>query len=376
MNARLARVAALAAVGLIASGVAAQDAEIRTQQALDKPVNLEIPDAPITEVFDQLEAMTGVRFVIDDEVAERLPYGRETRMSVTLRDVTLREALTPMLAPQALQWRNEGDAVRIVPAPALRRLGRRASYDELRLLGVLYSAELAGPEGGQGVLDRLRALAETDGMELRLEVDADRDALLRRAARALPGTGADWLNALCRGERWTWYVSGERIIVLERARQVRRQLARQVSLRYQNAELITVLLDLARKSGVHLDIAPDTMNYVPAETREEFTLIMSDASVSQALEVISGVTGLEFEATHAGLRVAASDDLKQRVVERTTRPKRDRQPFFVRVSLPGPEGTRVDIFMRADELGPEVFDALERRRQEALEELRRSLSGS
>jgi hypothetical protein len=368
MNVRTAGVLAVVAGLLLASPAAGQNADIRTQQALDRQVNLEIPDAPIIEVFDQLQAMTGVKFVLDEEVTERLPYGRETRMSVTLRDVTLRKALTPMLAPQALQWRNEGHAVRIVPAPALRRLGRRATYDELRLLGILYARRLSAPDGDAGALEQVRTLAETPELELDLRVAGDRGALLEKADRDLPATGAQWLDALCRGERWTWYVSGDRIVVLERIDQVRRQLGKQVSLRYQDAELVTVLLDLARKAGVHLTVDPDTMNYVPGETRESFNLIMSDASVAQALEVIGGVTGLAFEATHEGLRVSPSEALKQRVLQPTTRP-RQRSPFFVRLSLPGPAGVRIDVFMRADELPEALFEDLDRRRLETLETL-------
>ncbi|MGC9453639.1 MAG: hypothetical protein ACP5HU_02135 [Phycisphaerae bacterium] len=364
--------AALAAVAAATAPAAAQNTDVRVQQALDRPVNLEIPDAPVTEVMDQLSAMTGVKFVLDDRVAERLPYGLQSRMSVTLRDVTLRKALTPMLAPQALQWRVEQDTVRIVPAPALARMTRRATYEELQLLGTLYSAELSTTEEPDGALEQMRRLAEKDNLKLSLEPEAERSEVLRKANAELPATGAEWLEAMCEPHDWTWHVSGDRIVVIEQTEQVRRQLARQVSLRYQEAELVAVLLELAQKADVHLSIDPDTFNYVPAETRESFNLIMSDATISQALEVIAGVTGLAFETTSDGLQVSASEELKQRVQEST--PRREGPRFLVRLSVPGPEGVTVDVFMRADDLPEEVFENLDKLRMEALERLKEQAS--
>lgn len=365
----------LAAVTLLASATAAvaQDADIRVQQALDRPVNLEISDAAITQVAEQVGAMTGVKFVLDDSVGARLPYGRQTRMSVTLRDVTLRNALTPMLAPQALQWRVAGDVVRIEPAPALKRHSRRATYDELQLLGTLYSRRLA-PTGEAGAaLEQMRKLARNDDLKLSLPSDTDRAELFSQADAELPATGAEYMDALCEPHGWTWYVSGDRIVVMERAEQVRRQLSRPVSLRYQEAELVAVLLELAREADVHLSIDPDTFNYVPAETRESFNLIMSDATIAQALEVIAGVTGLAFETTNEGLQVSASEELKQRVQE-SSPPRRERPSFLVRLSVPGPEGLTIDVFMRADDLPEEVFEELDNRRMEALQRLKEQAS--
>ncbi|MFW6065507.1 MAG: hypothetical protein ACOC9S_01675 [Planctomycetota bacterium] len=363
---------AMVAVPASSSG---QETDVRVQQALDKPVNLEISDAPITEVAEQLGAMTGVKFVLDDRVIERLPYGRQSPMSVTLRDITLREALTPMLAPQALQWRVEQDVVRIVPAPALSRMGRRATYDELQLLGTLYAEKLSRAEELEDGLDELRELSGNDNLELSLKPDTGRSEVLREANAELPATGAEWLEAVCEPHDWTWYVSGDRIMVIEQTEQIRRQLGRQVSLRYQDAELVAVLLELARKADVHLSIDPDTFNYLPAETRESFNLIMSDATISQALEVIAGVTGLAFETTNEGLQVSASEELKQRVQEPSP-PRRERPSFLVRLSVPGPEGLTIDVFMRADDLPEEVFEDLDNRRMEALQRLQDEARGN
>ena len=154
---------------------------------------------------------------------------------------------------------------------------------------------------------------------------------------------------------WTWYVLGNQIIILDQKAQTHRQLGRLTSLRYQNANLVTVLSDLARKARVRLVMDPGVMNYLPSEARTNFGMIMADASIEQALQVISGETGLQFTITEEGIRVEASEKLKDGF---QGGPGRTRTPLFLRMSLPGPNGANIEVFVRADEMSEELLQAI------------------
>ena len=208
------------------------------------------------------------------------------------------------------------------------------------------------------VMEQLRGA--TGVPELRLVAPAGAqeklDAAIERANAVLPGTAAEWLDALTHDQGWTWLVRGDDVVVLERRAQVQRQLEKRVSLKYENTELSEVLLDLARMARVTLAMEPGVLNQVPAATRHNFNLTMSDASIAQALEVVSGATGLVFVRTGEGLRVEAGHG-----AQTTTAPteQRQRAPYFVRMSFPGPDGASIEVFLRPEELPPDIQARIE-----------------
>jgi hypothetical protein len=361
----------LAAVaGALAGTADAQPDTVELQKALDRPVNVDIADAPVKEVFARLSEKTGVRFVIAPEVLTCLPYGEQTRMVVRLKNITLRKALSPMLHSHGLQWSIDGEAVRISPGEPLARMGRRASYDELSVLGKMQTARLKPAGDPAAVLRQVRQATGNADLRLAFEVEGDANEALAGAAAALPATPAEWLDALCRGRPWTWYLWGDEIKIVRRRDQVERQLQEVISLEYQNVRLTDALLDLARQARVRLQMDPGALGYLREEQREAFNLVMADATVAQALEVISGATGLEFARTDSGLRVRASEALKAQAA--TTRP-RTRSPYFVVLKLPGPEGSTLQVFMRPSELPDDLAEAIEAARDRQIERLRSAL---
>lgn len=348
----------------IAGTTFAQSSTVALQQALDRPLDMTLEDATIADVFNTLTAKTGVRFIVDERTIACLPYGDQTRVAVRLRNVTLRRDLARMLAPQALVWTVEGDAIRIMPSDALARMVRPASHDELQILGRLSTDKLVPVEKGSAAMDQLRQLPGLGDIELTIQVKGDLASAKARADQALPCTGAQWLDAFCRGESWTWYLWGDEIIVLDRKMQIERQLQQVVTLRYQNDKLVNILLDLAKEGRFTLAMDPGVMNSLPAEVATNFSLAMSSATISQALEVISGATGLEFPRTDEGVRVVASQKLLQ-----STRSGR-RAPFFVRMSMPGIDGMEIDVFLRADDLPEDLQKHIEAQKQKLFENYR------
>ncbi len=341
-----------------------QSQEIELQKALDKAVDFTIADAPIGEVFQRLSAKTDVDFEIAPDVREFLPYGSQTRLAVTLRNLTLRKALKRMCQQQALRWSPQGGKVRIEPTEALYRMGRRASFDEFKTLGRLHSVTLQPVAKGGSVIEQMRTATDNKDLDLLYNV-ADEETLRRnrrwaseRANEVLPATAAEWLDRLTEPEGWVWYLWGDQIIIIDRLQQTRRQLDRQVSVQYRGASLQKVLLDLARKARLKLSLAPNVMNLLPEQTRTSFNLIMAEATIDQALEVISGATGLVFTPTGEGIRVEPSDMLKQT----TTQPARRRSPFWVRLTLPTEGGAEIDVFLRADELPDNLVERIKAER--------------
>jgi len=356
----LALVAAVAAPSLGKS-------QANLQQSLDRQVELELDNARIGDLFESLQQAAGVEFVLDRKALDALPYGEETRLDVKIKNITLRKALSPILARQGLRWTVEGEKVRILPSEALARMCRRATFEELDTLGKLHTVQLKATSEAGPVIQQLRKLQGQDDLKLLMHVESDAKDH-SRADRVLPGTGARWLDMFCHSKNWTWYVWGDRIIVLDKATQVRRQLEKQVTVSYQNAELVKILLDLSQASGVRLSLTPGVINYLPEAQRTNFNLTMGDASVEQALQVISGATGLEFAKTADGVLVQASEQLKAKGQGFHKRPPRPR--FFVRFEVEGPEGADIEVFMRPDELPEDVVKMIEKATDEFVAKLR------
>lgn len=339
------------------------------QTALDRPVKLSIPEAPIGEVFKQLSAASGVRFVVTDDTIDCLPHGSQMRMTVKITGLTLREALTPMLLPEALTWNIQDNAIVIVPTEGLYRMGRRATLEELKTLGKIYSSEMAPlpsvPDLAAEATAALRKATGNAKLRIVFYLQTDESAAFARGQRVLPGSAAKWLDMVCRGQGWTWVVTDDKVIILPQERQVQRQLMKTVTLQYQGEDLTTVLLDLARMARVKLTMDPGVLGLVPAEKRK-INLSMTDAAISQALEVISGATGLKFVSGAEGVTVEASDALKN--LQAPAQPKRP--PFFLKMVVPLPNGETAEAYMSADELPPDVVEAIQAQKARMIEKLR------
>ncbi|MCL2701135.1 MAG: hypothetical protein FWE88_05520 [Phycisphaerae bacterium] len=351
---------------LLGLPVAAQNAA-GLQQNLDKSLNVTITDQPIRDVFDRLQRESGVKFAIDADTFERLPWGEQTRLRISLKNITLRNALSPMLAPQSLQWTVDGGAVRVSPNEALFRMGRRASYEELQLLAKLNSGKLDAAADKKAVLENLRKLTETPDLDLTVSRSEKQvEAAYARGLAALPCSPAAFLDAMC-GTEYSWYLNDQTVVILPKKEQIERQLQQTVTLRYQSEKLSTVLLDLARKARVPLSIEPGVMQLLPSETRSNFSLVMADASIAQALEVISGSTGLKFTATDVGLSVEAGKP--SGAANAAAQP---RSPWMLQMDL-DLNGETVRVTVRAEELPADLRDAIEAHKNAYIESLRKRL---
>jgi hypothetical protein len=52
---------------------------------------------------------------------------------------------------------------------------------------------------------------------------------------------------------------------------------------------------------------------------------------------------------------------------------RRRTPFFLRTTIPGPGGTTIEVYISADELPPEVVDAIQEQKIRLIDQIKASL---
>jgi hypothetical protein len=360
-------------VVLAAAMSLATAADVRGQAAsmdlaLSRPLTVSVTSAPVGDVLTKLSQVSGVKIVLDPDTTAFLPYGSQTRLGVRMTDISLRDGLGQVLAPSALQWVVDDGSVRVLPNDALYRLSRRATFEELEMLGRLHTGALTVPTGtGVPLLEQIRIIAHEPKLNIVYKAPGDTDSLAaaatEQASKQLPASPARFLDAMTAVNDWTWYLAGKDIIVLPRKDQVERQLQRQVTLRYKNEQLITVLKDLAKQAHVQLDLAPGVLALVPAEMRSNYTLVMADATVAQTLEIISGMTGLVFERTSNGLLVQPSKMLQQP----TSAPAK--RPYLIRTVMKI-NGQELEVFLRSDELPEDVQDAITAEKNKFIEKLR------
>jgi hypothetical protein len=340
---------------------------VAIEQALDQSTDLDIQDKSIAVAFDELSRRTGVRIDIDASVLDRLPYGPQTALTAKFEHAPLRECLRSMLAPLGLTFAVRENAVHVLATAPLRRIVRRATWDEL---------------------DTLKRLAETpwsdelwQAMEFQFDSSVPEDCedpgkLRGRVDAAGAGSAGDVLEIATATFGCTWYPSGRKIVVLSKKRQIERQLEQRVSLRFFHAPVQDVLLDLGREAGTLMKMDPGVIALLPRAVAESFSLTIENTTIRQALEVISGTTGLRFDVDDDGIHVSANPFSPEQGAEGTTGTAAARANEVVGiVTLRNEDQTsNVSLFIREGDLPPDVNAARKKRIDQAVEAMRKMLA--
>lgn len=271
----------------------AQDMHDLLAQALDQNVkSLEIGNLPVHDALAALEKQTGVRTLIADEVLALLPYGERTQITLKLADVPLRRGMERAFAGLGLTLRIDRDNVVLDPSQMLARLGRRLTIDEAALLERLAATPLSD--------------LKPDETPIRFELPPatqPREAF-NKALEATPAADAlRQLDAATAALGWVWLVDGNAVVIRDRREFVRRALEQHIDVNYQRTPLDGLLVELGRRIGVPVSFEPGCLKRIDA--REQIVdLVQRDVSVGQILERIAGNTGLRYEVTTEGVRIA------------------------------------------------------------------------
>jgi hypothetical protein len=299
------RIAAVCIVVLLSPATYAQNASALINEALDKQVALDL-NGTLPAAVRAIGEKTGVTIEASPIVWDLLPWGEQTNITAKIEGQTLRDALDAITRKLGLTFAVKEHVVELQPMPALRRLGRRATVKELQALDLLAS----NPANVGSEQPTVRQLVESIDKRL-LELKSP-FAIENRPGNAVPqdqpvfvarnATLLDALESLVKETALTWYPWDQSIVIVPKQDQVRNQLARLITVRYNGVEVHQVLVELAQRSGVEFILEPGAVQRIPPEFRT-LRLQLNDVSVQQAIESIAAFTGLNYNVTDRGVYV-------------------------------------------------------------------------
>ncbi len=280
------------------------DTSALINQALDKQIQLTLNNL-LPQAMTLIEQKTGVSMKADAAVWDLLPWGRDTNINATIANQTLREALDAITRKLGLQYQVREGAVILEPIPALRRLARRSTVQELGCLDTLSTIALDQP--GQLTVKQL-----LDAVDAKLAaakggyaVDRPNGEIVRMDAPvniARNSTLIDAVEAMTKQTNATWYPWGKTVVVLAKSDEIKRQINRTITVRFNGVDVQQVLMELSQKAGVPFNLEAGAIQTVPPEARN-IRLVLDDYSIQDALESICGVTGLDYMVRDTGIYV-------------------------------------------------------------------------
>jgi hypothetical protein len=296
--------AAFATLAFLCAPAHAQNTSALIGEALDKQFDIELND-PLPDAMKKIEDKTSVPIKADPVVWELLPWGEQTTLMAKIKNETLRQALQAITRKLGLFYSLGDEAVILKPMAPLRRLGRRATPQELQGLANLATTDLPEIKGVptvRTVLAAVDARLETIApyaIEDRLSAELrDRPLDVPRGASLM-----DAMELLVKQTPATWYPWGKYLVVVTKPTLVSDHLSKTMTVRYTNTDIAQVLEDIRRHSGVDFKIEPGAIERVPPEFRN-VKVFWENVSIEQALESLKGLTGLQYEVTDAGVTIS------------------------------------------------------------------------
>lgn len=341
----------------------AQDTSALINQALDQPVKMQF-DTVLPDAMSTIAKTTGVRIEAEAAVWDLLPWGRQTNINAKIENQTLRQAMDAITRKLGLIYVLKDEAVELQPMPALRRLGRRATIQELQSLDLLSGQSL------ELKIDRPTVKQLVDAVDARLAAGKSPFAVEYRPGDAIrpdktvsvPRNAAlaDALETMARETALTWYPWGRTILIVPKEEQIRGQLAKTLTLRFPGVEVSQVLSELSDRSGVKFEMEPGAVQRIPPEFRN-IHLVLDNSSITQALETISGFTGLGYVVTPRGIYLW----------NQSSTPATARDPIVGMITLPD---SGMVILVPQSQVPPDMRDYFKQQTQKELEKVRQMMA--
>lgn len=354
-------VAAMLVLAVICVPARAQNSSALINEALDKPVEVEL-NTTLPNALAEIKSKTGVPIELAPGVLELLPWGDQTNLNVKIGNQTLRQAIAAIARTLGLVYVLTPESVELRPTPALERLGRRATVDELKVLDLLASSPLKLDNARPTLVQLLEAV---DGrlVELKSEFNVEyRPGNAGNDATVIPvprnASLADALDAITRETPLAWGPWGRTVLVKPKEAWVRDQLEKLVTRRFDALDVGQVLSDLSDYGGVDFTIEPGALQRIPQQSRT-ITLILENRSVAQVLELIAGFTGLSYSVNDKGVYL--------------WNPSADgagggsQDPVVAIMTLPD---SGMQVMIRASEISDDLRQYITHRRAKEVEKLR------
>jgi hypothetical protein len=294
-----------AAIAVPSSAVAASVTSALINKQLDSVQNLDF-DTTLPDAMQQIGNQTGVSLEADPAVWDLLPWGDQTTITAKIRNKTLRQALSDITQKLALEYVLTDEAVEIHPMPALKRLGKRATVDELAVLALMAAHPVNLPTDHPTVHELLEAV-DRRLVDLKSPFAVDNrtaDSVAdQKIAVARNASIAQAMEDMTEQVNAAWYPWGKTILVVPKEEQIRMQLGKTINTRFNDVDVAQVLLELSQKAGVDFSTDPGAYQRIPAQYRK-VQLLLDNSTIQQALDSIAGYTGLGFEVTEKGVHVS------------------------------------------------------------------------
>jgi hypothetical protein len=302
--------------GLFPASLAQRDSSALINEALDKPVDVQLKTT-LPGALQEIKNRTGVPIELAPGVVDLLPWGEQTHIDAKVSNQTLRQAVAAIARKLGLIYVLTPEAVELRAMPALQRLGRRATVDELGVLDLLASNPLQGaganpnpPAGAQGrqtisqvlqaVDQRLIELKSPFAVEYRAGTSGVKDNQPIPVPRN--ATIADALDAVAKETPLAWGPWGHSVLVKPKEAWVRDQLDKPITRRFVGADVAQVLGELAASGGVQVTIEPGAFQRLPQPARR-LDIVLDNTSIREALDKVAGYTGLNWTANESGVYV-------------------------------------------------------------------------
>ena len=289
--------------------ISAEKSSALINEAMDKLYKLEITqNTPLQQVLKRITDETSVPVQVSGETWDLLPYGEGTALTVKIENQTLGGGLKAIARSLGLSVEVKDEVVELVPMPALKRIGKRASVDELRALDYLARTplDLKGVDRVtvKDLLGKIDAKLAGDEKANGLAVENRSPDVVGDAAVPIArnDTITDALETIAQSTDATWYPWGKTIVVRPKADHFRDLLGKTTTRRWNGVDVGQVLAELHNISGVPFVIEPGAVARIPPESRN-IRLVLDAASISQALENIAGFTGLAWTVNEKGVYV-------------------------------------------------------------------------
>jgi hypothetical protein len=291
---------------LVARGQGEVSSSALIGEALDGQLSDLSVRGGLSDVLKAVEDRTGVRVEAVQGVWDALPWGQDTTLTVHVRNTTVRRALDLIARRLGLTYTLGSEAVVLEPTPALARLGRRATLEEVQVLDRLAAtpADLSTEDATVGqvlktVDARLRDRQSPFAVQDRFFDSQSQGKIIHVARNA---SLMEALEEISHQTDATWYPWGHSLVVADKIEATRLLLTKRLTRRYRDVDLQQVLAELAEYSDVLFSYAPGALQQVPVKY-SKVTLTLDDATVEQTLEILSGATGLKFTSTTRGVEV-------------------------------------------------------------------------
>jgi hypothetical protein len=341
----------------------AQDTSALINKALDEQTKLDFSKPrPLPETMDEITKATGVALEAHPSVWDLLPWGRDTTVGIRIDNMTLRDALNVVTRRLGLVPVLREEFVEIVPMPGLRRLGQRASIQEINALNLLASVTL----NLNTTTPTIRQLL--DAVDAKLEADKTVNvAIENRIGDAIPldrtvfvpknATLMEALESLTKETRATWFPWGRNVVVLTKEDRTRQLLGKSMTipLGQGGMDVLKALMEVSRATGVPFEFQPGVIQAVPLDART-IRGVIENASAQQILQQISASTGLTYTIQNDKVYVST-------VTQGAAGP---RDPIIAMLQL----DDGMQVMIPTSQVPPEVREYLRHKIQEHLKKVR------